>query len=58
MKLVGTNPSAAVEGMDELPGKSNYLIGRDPGKWRSASLGVSDNGGGSPQLVRVSGTGT
>ncbi len=34
MMLVGANPSAKVEGLDELPGKSNYLIGNDPTKWR------------------------
>jgi Abnormal spindle-like microcephaly-assoc'd, ASPM-SPD-2-Hydin/Beta-propeller repeat len=35
IRLVGANPGAAVEGKDELPGKSNYLIGRDPAKWRT-----------------------
>ena len=35
MKLVGTNPGAAVIGSDELPGKSNYFLGSDPKKWRT-----------------------
>lgn len=35
MKLVGANPKAQVEGLEALPGKSNYFIGNDPGKWRT-----------------------
>ena len=35
MRLVGANRSAAVDGLDELPGKSAYFVGRDPGRWRS-----------------------
>jgi hypothetical protein len=35
MKLVGANVHAAVSGAKELPGKSNYFIGKDPSKWRS-----------------------
>jgi beta-propeller repeat-containing protein len=35
MKLVGANPVARVTGLDELPGKSNYFIGKDPKKWRA-----------------------
>jgi len=33
LKVVGANPDANVSGGDELPGKVNYLIGRDPTKW-------------------------
>ena len=33
MELAGGNPSAAAAGADQLPGKSNYLIGNDPAKW-------------------------
>ena len=33
MKLVGANSAAKVEGIEELPGKSNYFIGNDPKKW-------------------------
>jgi hypothetical protein len=33
MELAGGNPAAAVAGADQLPGKSNYLIGNDPAKW-------------------------
>ena len=35
MKLLGANRTAEVSGMQELPGKSNYLIGNDPKKWRT-----------------------
>jgi hypothetical protein len=35
MKLVGANPEPRVTGVEELPGKSNYFIGNDPGKWRT-----------------------
>ncbi|MGB7922397.1 MAG: SBBP repeat-containing protein [Pyrinomonadaceae bacterium] len=35
MKLEGANPAAQAEGVDELPGKSNYFIGNDPQKWRT-----------------------
>ena len=34
MKLVGANPAPKIWGLDELSGKSNYFIGRDPKKWR------------------------
>src|ERR1035437_9216147 len=30
MSLVGGRPDAEVTGAEELPGKSNFLIGRDP----------------------------
>jgi hypothetical protein len=35
LKLVGANPQARVAGQEELPGKSNYFVGRDPGRWRT-----------------------
>ena len=35
MKLEGANPAAIVEGQNKLPGKTNYLIGNDPTKWRT-----------------------
>ncbi|MGH9452878.1 MAG: hypothetical protein ACRD2O_02790, partial [Terriglobia bacterium] len=35
MKLVGANAKAAVTGLAELPGRSNYFIGNDPKKWRT-----------------------
>jgi len=35
MKVVGANPQAKVSGLEELPGKSNYLIRNDPKKWRT-----------------------
>ncbi|HLW79513.1 MAG TPA: choice-of-anchor D domain-containing protein [Terriglobia bacterium] len=34
MKLLGSNPSPLMAGLDELPGKSNYALGKDPTKWR------------------------
>jgi hypothetical protein len=34
LKLVNANPSPHAEGVDELPGKTNYLVGADPNKWR------------------------
>ena len=33
MQMAGSNPAAVVSGDDQLPGKSNYLIGNDPAKW-------------------------
>jgi hypothetical protein len=35
MKLVNANPASQIEGVDELPGKSNYFIGSDPQQWRA-----------------------
>lgn len=35
MKFVGANTAAHVKGIDELRGKSNYLIGNDSKKWRT-----------------------
>src|SRR6266480_1280581 len=35
MSLVGAAPKPPVSGLDELPGKANYLIGKDPAKWRT-----------------------
>jgi hypothetical protein len=31
--LLGADPAAAVVGLDQLPGVSNYFIGNDPSKW-------------------------
>jgi hypothetical protein len=33
-KLQGANPAPKLAGLDELPGKSHYLIGNDPKQWR------------------------
>ena len=33
MRLVGANPRARVTGLNELPGKANYFVGRDPAQW-------------------------
>jgi hypothetical protein len=35
LRLVGANPAPRVVGQEELPGKTNYLIGNDPAKWRT-----------------------
>jgi Beta-propeller repeat/Abnormal spindle-like microcephaly-assoc'd, ASPM-SPD-2-Hydin len=35
MSLVAASSGGSVVGIDELPGKSNYLIGNDPRKWRT-----------------------
>jgi hypothetical protein len=35
MQLVGSAPAPEIAGEQPLPGKSHYLIGRDPGKWRT-----------------------
>jgi hypothetical protein len=41
MKLLGANENATARGLDELPGKANYLIGNDLEKWHTD---VSTNG--------------
>jgi Domain of unknown function DUF11/Beta-propeller repeat len=33
MELAGANQAAVVTAAEQLPGKSNYLIGNDPAKW-------------------------
>jgi photosystem II stability/assembly factor-like uncharacterized protein len=33
--LAGARPSVEVIGVDELPGKANYLLGNDPAQWRT-----------------------
>jgi len=35
MKLIGAGDAASITGLDELPGKSNYFIGKDPTRWRT-----------------------
>ncbi len=35
MKLVGADPAAAVSGVDELPGRSNYFVGNDAQRWHT-----------------------
>jgi uncharacterized repeat protein (TIGR01451 family) len=34
MRLAGANPAPKAIGLEELPGKVNYFIGKDPKKWR------------------------
>ena len=33
MKFVGTSPASTIFGVDELHGKANYFIGKDPKRW-------------------------
>ena len=35
MQLVGANDAAPFSAIDELPGKSNYLLGKNPGDWHT-----------------------
>lgn len=35
MKLLGAQSDPSVEGLKELPSKSNYFLGQDAGKWRT-----------------------
>jgi hypothetical protein len=35
MRVLGANPAAVAQGLDELPGRIHSLIGRDPRKWRT-----------------------
>jgi hypothetical protein len=35
MKLLDANPCPSIDGVDELPGKTNYITGSDPKKWRT-----------------------
>ena len=35
MKLAGANATAHPDGLDRLPGVTNYFIGNDPSKWRT-----------------------
>jgi hypothetical protein len=35
MRLVGANPEPEVIGLEELPVKSNYFIGKDPAEWQT-----------------------
>jgi len=35
VRMVGANPHARIEGIDQLAGRSNYFIGNDPNKWRT-----------------------
>jgi hypothetical protein len=36
MRLLGGNAKGRVVGLDELPGRSNYICGNDPKKWRTS----------------------
>src|ERR1700736_4274952 len=35
LTLMGANPSAQADALEPLPGKTNYLVGNDPAKWRT-----------------------
>ena len=36
MTLAGGNRAAPLEGLDQIAGRSNYVIGNDPGRWRTS----------------------
>ena len=36
IRLVGANPSPAIEGLDRMAGYKSYFIGNDPSRWRTA----------------------
>ena len=35
IKFVGANPDPQMIGLEQLPGKINYFIGKNPKKWRT-----------------------
>ena len=35
MRFLGANPSPRIDGADQAPGTVNYLLGRDPSRWKS-----------------------
>jgi len=35
LELAGSNPRATAEGLEPLPGRSNYFVGNNPAKWRT-----------------------
>ena len=37
MRLIGANATARSEAQQPLPGKVNYLIGKDPKRWRTGT---------------------
>ena len=41
LKMVGANPNPGVNGMERLPGVTNYLIGHDRQQWRTQVAGFA-----------------
>ena len=41
MQLAGASPNPRIQGLDELPGKSNYFAGSDSTRWRTGVLTYS-----------------
>lgn len=41
LKLIDSSPDPTVEGVEVLPGKSNYFIGNDPSQWRTDVVNYS-----------------
>src|SRR5215475_5364619 len=35
IRLLGASPDSEIQGVDKLPGRSHWLIGRDPSRWRT-----------------------
>ncbi len=36
MQLVGADPHATIQGLEDLPGTANYILGNDPAQWHTA----------------------
>ncbi len=36
MQLIGANPTPEFSGLEEMPGKVNYLIGKNPAQWHTS----------------------
>jgi hypothetical protein len=36
IRFIGANPDSRSAGLDELPGESNYLVGREPSNWKTS----------------------
>jgi len=41
MKILGGDPAPQMEGLDRLPGGSNYIIGKDANRWRRNVTGFA-----------------
>ncbi len=35
IRIIGANPSPKIKAFEKLPGRSNYLVGNNPAKWRT-----------------------
>ena len=53
MKLIGANLHAKVAAQAELPGKTNYLVGKDPKKWHANVAKLRSQGSGRTKVASV-----